>query len=119
MSTSPRTTGSTPLWPARSRVSQAWNHSPRDWATISGGTSTTAAAWAEAVGSSGASARAMLALLGAGLRRPAESAGRHVLDHTLAIKARGPILRDHPPEVQDRDPVGDLEDIVEVMRDHH
>src|SRR2546425_6298823 len=118
MSTRPRITGRTPLWPARSRVSQARNHSPSDWATISGGTSTTAA-WAEAVGSSGASARAMLALFVAGLRRPAVSAGRHVLDHALAVKARGSILRHHPAQVQDGDPIGDLEHIVEVVRDDH
>src|SRR2546430_14906264 len=79
MMTRPRTTGSTPLSPARRRVSQARNHSPSDWATISGGTSTIAAASADAVGSSGASARAMLFLAVA--RHPAGSAGRHVLDH--------------------------------------
>src|SRR5713101_8107042 len=117
MSTRPRTTGRTPLWPARSRAIQARNHSPRDWATISGGT--TMAASAEAVGStpdSGASARAILPLTIAGLRPATEGPGRHVLNRALAVKRRGTILRHHPAQVQDRDPVGNLEDIVEVVR---
>src|SRR3979411_921792 len=97
MSTRPRTTGSTPLWPARSRVSQARNHSPSDWATISGGTSTMAPASADAVGSSGTSTRAMgRPLVLAGLRRPAGDARRHVLDHALAVEGRGTRRDDHP-----------------------
>src|SRR6266516_2361966 len=120
MRTSPRTTGRTPLWPARSRASQARNHSPKDWATISGGT--TMAASAEAVGSirdSGASACAMLPLVIPGLHRTTVGAGRHILDHALAIKGRGAVFRHLPAQMKDRDPIRNLEDIVEVVRDHH
>src|SRR5256885_1413979 len=118
--TGPRSTGRTPLWPARGGASQAWNHSPKDWAAISGGT--TMAASAEAVGSirdSGASARAMLSFVTAGRRRTTVGARRHVLDHALAVKGRGAIFRHLPAQVENRDPVRNLEDVVEVVRDHH
>src|SRR5207237_1993500 len=118
----PAMTGSTPLSPARSRAIQARNQSPRDWATISGGSST-AAAWAAAVGSgadSGASACAIRRRLPVG-RPPSTTgaAGRHVVDHPLPVHGGRPILRHHPAQVQHGDPVRHLEDVVEVMRDHH
>src|SRR5437763_7629236 len=120
MRTSPRSTGRTPLWPARSRASQARNHSPKDWATISGGT--TMAASAEAVGStrdSGASARAMLPLVTAGWRRTTVGARRHVLDHALAVKGRGAIFRHLADHVDNRDPVRHLEALADVGLAHH
>src|SRR5205823_15105446 len=113
MITSPRMPGRTPLSPRRIRTIQPRNHWPSDWATISGGSSSSAASVA-AVGSgadSGASARAMRARLSIDTLSATGSAGRHVLDDTLAVKRRRTILRDHPPQVQHRDAVGDLEHI--------
>ena len=46
-------------------------------------------------------------------------AGGHVLDDVLAIEAAGLALDDQPAEIQDGDPVGDLEHVVEVVGDHH
>src|SRR2546423_7660767 len=122
MTAKPKTTGRTPLSPLRIRVAQARSHSLRDWAAISGGTSSWAASGA-AVGSradSGASARAML-LPVAFSARPVTTggAGRHVFDDTLAVKRRGTVLRHHPAKVEDRDPIRDLEHIVEVVRNDH
>src|SRR5439155_8657249 len=115
-------TGRTPLSPLRIRAAQALSHSRKDWAAISGGTSSWAAL-AAAVGSaadSGASALAMLLPVTISVSgRPTGGAGRHVLDDTLAVKCRCAVLRHHPAQVEDRDPIGDLEHVVEVVRDNH
>src|SRR3989440_8583763 len=116
-----RMTGRTPLSPLRMRVSQARNHSPSDWATSSGGTSSVAVA--AAVGScaaSGASARATLCSLGiASLTAAARGTGGHVIDNALPVEGGSAILGHHAAEMNHGNPVGYLEDVVEVMRDHH
>src|SRR5947209_3859853 len=120
MRSRPKMTGRTPLSPARMRTNHARNHSPSDWATISGGTAT--AASAAAVGSSAegsASARAILSALAIGAASPARSAGGHVIDDALAIEYGDLILGHHPPQMQDGNPVGNFEDVIQVMRDHH
>src|SRR5437773_7426496 len=117
-----RMTGRTPLSPLRMRVSQARNHSPSDCATISGGTSR-AAASAAAVGSgavSGASARAILCSLTIGsLTAAARGTGGHVIDDALPVEGRGTTLGHHSAEMHHGNPVRHLEDVVEVVRDHH
>src|ERR1700674_5221825 len=122
MMSSARMTGRTPLSPLRMRVSQARDHSPRDWATIPGGTSSVAACTA-AVGSgpaSGASARANLCSVTIRwLPGAAGGTGGHVIDHALPVERRDPALRHHAAEMHHGNPVRDLEDIVEVVRDHH
>src|SRR2546426_3802189 len=122
MTAKARMTGRTPLSPLRIRTAQARSHSLRDWAAISGGSSSCAAA-AAAVGSgadSGASARAMLLPVSIGGRARSTGGARcHVLDDTLAVERRGAVLRHHPAQVEDRDPIGDLEHVVEVVRDDH
>src|SRR5207248_6384779 len=120
--TSPRITGRTPLSPLRIRVVQARNHSPSDWATSSGGTSRVAASVA-AVGSgadSGASALARLASISVGtLDGATRGPGGHVVDDALAVEGGGALLDHQPAQVEDRDPVGHLEDVVQVVRDDH
>src|SRR5207302_9012178 len=111
----------TPLSPLRMRVIQARNHSPRDWATISGGTS--AAAAAAAVGSgacSGASARATLCSVTVGwLAGAARGAGGHVIDDGLPVVVRSPALGHHPAQVEHGNPVRHLEDVVQVVGDDY
>src|SRR5256886_11534570 len=117
-----RMTGRTPLSPLRMRVSQARNHSPRDWATSSGGTSRVAAS-AAAVGSgavSGASARATLCSVGIrSLPGAARRPGGHVIDDALPVEVRRPTLGHHETEMYHGDPNRLLEDVVEVLRVHH
>src|SRR5438128_1274446 len=112
----------TALSPLRMRVSQARNHSPRDWATSSGGTSRVAAS-AAAVGSgavSGASARATLCSVGIrSLPGAARRPGGHVIDDALPVEVRRPTLGHHATEMYHGDPIRHLEDVVEVVRDHH
>ena len=48
----------------------------------------------------------------------AQTPGRHVLDDALSVERRDVVLHHHPPQVQDGDPVGHGEDVVEVVRDH-
>ena len=43
--------------------------------------------------------------------------GRHVFDHALAVKVRCRPGHGQTPEVQDGDPVGHLEDVIEVVGD--
>src|SRR5207245_10049314 len=122
MMSSARMTGRTPLSPLRIRVSQARNHSPRDWATSSGGISIVAASSA-AVGSgacSGASARATFcSVIACWLPGAARGTGGHVIDDGLPIVVGGAALGHHAAEVHHGHPVSHLEDIVEVVRDHH
>src|ERR1700704_1201673 len=117
-----RITGRTPLSPLRIRVSQARDHSPSDWATSSGGTSMVAACTA-AVGSgavSGASARATLCSVPIRwLPGAARGTGGHIIDDALPVEGRGATLRYHPAEMHHGNPVRHLEDVVEVVRDHH
>src|SRR5438105_1767753 len=120
----PAMTGSTPLSPPLSRATQARRYSPRDWATSSGGTSTSAPSAAVGSGTcSGASIRAIRVLHGGGgrglRRRPPGTSGCHVLDDTLTVEGGRPVLRNHPAEMEHGDPVGDLEDVVEVVGYQH
>src|SRR4029077_21143681 len=122
MSSRARSAGRTPLSPLRIRVSQARDHSPSDWATSSGGTSMVAACTA-AVGSgalSGASARATRCSVTIHwLPATARGTGGHVIDDTLPVVGGGATLRHHPAEMHDGNPIRHLEDVVEVVRDHH
>src|SRR2546425_4878520 len=117
-----RMTGRTPLSPLRILVSQARNHSPNDWATSSGGTSRVAAS-AAAVGSgavSGASARATCCSVGIrSLPAAARRSGGHVIDDALPVEVRGATLGHHAAEMNHGNPVRHLEDVVEIVRDHH
>ena len=45
--------------------------------------------------------------------------GGHVLDDALPVEAGHRSLGHHPAEVEHGDPVGHLEDVVEVVGDHH
>src|ERR1039458_510121 len=132
------TTGSAPLSPLLTRTIWPCRYSPSDCATIPGGTREAAASGAAAVrstkGSIGGpssgtlppptgswSAFAMKRSFIARARPEgghAGSPGGHVLDDALAVEHRGPVLYRHPSQVQDRDPVGHGEDVVEVVGDH-
>src|SRR5690242_1171637 len=137
-----RITGRTPLLPLRTRSNEPRRYWPSDWATSAGGTSA-AATLASRVGSAvpaptvvpaGVSPGSALtgtsrfwtwvsALANSGrgrlVRPPVGGTGRHVLHHALPVEARGRPLGHHPPQVQHRDPVRDLEDVVQVVADHH
>src|SRR5579875_3574475 len=47
----------------------------------------------------------------------ADPPGRHVLDHALPVELRYGTFDDQPSEVQDGDPVGHGEDVVQVVGD--
>src|SRR5437868_1888978 len=119
MITSPRMTGRTPLSPARIRAIHAWNHCPSVWATISGGTSTAASAAAVGSSDSGASALATFFSITISTPRPGGRAGGHVVDDGLPIEGIGPILARHASQVEHRDSIGHLENVVQIVRDHH
>src|SRR5215472_1480239 len=131
-----RTTGRTPLSPLRSRSHQARRYWPSDWARSSGGTS--AAASGAAVRSTAVPAGVSPGSAVTGLSRsgdmgsalttggsgrlgrpPAGATCRHILHHALPVEVRGRPLDHHPPQVQHRDPVRDLEHVVQVVRDDH
>src|SRR5487761_1557828 len=52
-------------------------------------------------------------------RPPVGGTGRHVLHHALPVEVRNRTVGHHPPQVEHRDPVRDLEDVVQVVGDHH
>src|SRR5580700_3323857 len=52
-------------------------------------------------------------------RPPVGGTRRHVLHHALPVEVRSRPLGHHPPQVQHRDPVRDLEDVVQVVGDDH
>src|SRR5690348_1359433 len=136
-----RSTGRTPLSPLRTLSHQARRYWPSDWATSSGGTSAAASGAAvrsAAVVVSGSTAAVSpgtvvtgtspsgpmgSALVTGGAGRlgqpPVGATRRHVLHHALPVEVRSRPLRHHPPQVQHRDPVRDLEDVVQVVGDHH
>src|SRR6516164_1913456 len=128
-----RTTGRTPLSPLRSRSHQARRYWPSDWARSSDGTSAAASGAAvrssagvspgsavTGVSRSGAMGSALAAGRSGGLGRPPAGATcRHVLHHALPVEVRGRPLYHHPSQVQHRDPVRDLEDVVQVVGDDH
>src|SRR5262249_8550549 len=126
-----RTTGSTPLSPPRTRSHQARRYGPSDCARSSGGTSAAILASAVPVGGSPGSAVTgvsrsgdMHSALATGRsgrlgRPPVGATRRHVLHHALPVEVRSRSLGHHPPQVQHGDPVRDLEDVVQVVRDHH
>src|SRR5690242_16745002 len=136
-----RTTGRTPLLPLRTRSHEPRRYWPSDWAMIPGGTSAAATlvsrvrsavpAPAVPAGVSPGSALtgtsrfwpwvSALATGGRGrlVRPPVGGTRRHVLHHALPVEARGRPFGHHPPQVQHRDPVRDLEDVVQVVADHH
>src|SRR5437016_8240206 len=84
---------------------------------ISGGTSAWAASGAAV--RSAAPGTGSTTSVGSGSATAAKPSGCHVLDHALAVERRGLVLRDHPPEIEDSDPIRHLENIVQVVRDHH
>src|SRR3984957_16417088 len=136
-----RTTGSTPLLPLRTRSHQIRMYWPSDWARIAGGTSAAATlasrvrsavpALAVPAGVSPGSAvtgaprfwpsASALATCGSGwlVRPPAGGTRRHVLHHALQGEVPNRPFGHHPPQVQDRDAVGDLEHVGQVVADHH
>src|SRR5256886_954469 len=118
MATIAMTTGRTPLSPARIRATYARTYSPSDCATTSGGSSATAASGAAAVRSAGA-LPVMSAVFSGSATGAAQASCRHVLHDALPVEIRGLVLHRHASEVQDRDVVRDLEDVVQVVRDHH
>src|ERR1051325_8729301 len=112
----PRITGRTPLSPERMRSNHARKYSESDWATTAGGSSATAASeatvrsWPASIASAFCRASATAA---------AQASCRHVLDHALAVEVGSLVLDDQPAEVEDRNPVGDLENVVQVVGDDH
>src|SRR5579859_1200589 len=143
-----RTTGRTPLSPPRTRSHEARRYWPSDWARSSGGTSATdisgaatsatasasvwrgracafsAGGWPGSAVTGFSPSGAMgsdLATGGCGRlkRSPVGGARRHVLHHALPVEARGRPVGHHPSQVQHRDPVRDLEDVVQVVGDDH
>src|SRR5207302_5173546 len=112
MITRPTMTGSTPLSPLRIRKPHARTYSPRVCAAISGGSS--AAASGAAVRSAAASASEMLCL-GARATVAAQPSGGHVLDDALTVKCSGLVLHDKTPQVDHRDAIGDLKDVIQVV----
>src|SRR5579862_8007771 len=135
------TTGRTPLSPPRIRSNQARMYCPSDWARSSDGTS--AAERSGAAASSIVPASAVLAGVspgsavpgvsrswpmdsglatgGAGVtvRPPAGATCRHVLHDALPVEVRSRSFGHHPAQVQHRDPVRDLENVVQVVGDDH
>src|SRR5438445_5300959 len=118
MATIAMTTGRTPLSPARIRATYARTYSPSDCATTSGGSSATAASGAAAV-RSGATLSVISALFSGSATGAAQASCRHVLDNALPVEIRGLVLHRHAAEVEVRDVVRDLEDVVQVVRDDH
>src|SRR5580693_7522738 len=136
-----RSTGRTPLSPLRTLSHQPRRYWLSDWATSSGGTS--AAASGAAVRSTTVVASVTPALVSPGSAvtgtsrsgptgsvpatsgsgrlggPPVGATRRHVLHHTLPVEVPSRPLGHHPPQVQDRDPVRDLEHVVQVVGDHH
>ena len=136
MATRPRSTGSTPLSPPLMRpsvalhvVGKALRHRPR---RARAAAAPSGAAVRSTAASAGA-ARFAGGDLGMGVRRCHEMPpsrlsppGRHsappVVMYSTTLwrsKVDVVVLHDHPPEVEDRDPVSDREDVVEVVRDDH
>src|ERR1039458_645163 len=136
---SPSTTGSIPLSPLLMRSIWACKYSHSDCATISGGIRDAPPSGAavrstnESIGGStpgpdgappeagGGAACAMLDGSTASARPHcchAQTPGGHVLDDALSVEHRCSVLHHHPPQVQDRDPVGHGEDVVEVVGNH-
>src|SRR2546421_12814022 len=118
MATIAMTTGRTPLTPARIRATYARTYSPSDRATTSGGSSATAASGAAAVRSA-AALPVMSAVFSGSATGAAQASCRHVLHDALPVEIRGFVLHCHASEVEDRDVVRDLEDVVQVVRDDH
>src|SRR5579871_2243875 len=143
-----RSTGRTPLSPPRTRSHEARRYSPSDWARSSGGTSATDRSGAAASSTASASVwRGRACAFSAGVwpgsavmgfspsgamgsalatngcgrlgRPPVGGTRRHVLHHALPVEVRGRPLGHHPSQVQHRDPVRDLEDVVQVVGDDH
>src|SRR6516162_4683128 len=135
-----RSTGRTPLSPLRTRSHQARRYWPSDWAVSS---RTSAAASRAAVRSAAGVVSGSTAAVSPGTvvtgtspsgpmgsapvaggsgrlgGPPVGAARRHVLHHALPVEVRRRPLDHHPPQVQHRDPVRDLEDVVQVVGDHH
>src|SRR5256885_1000186 len=118
MATIAMTTGRTPLSPARIRATYARTYSPSDCATTSGGSSATAASGAAAVRSA-AALPVMSAVFSGSATGAAQASCRHVLHDALPVEIRGLVLHRHAPEVEDRDVVRDLEDVIQVVGDDH
>src|SRR5579859_2357796 len=143
-----RSTGRTPLSPPRTRAHEARRYWPSDWARSSGGMSATDRSGAAASSTASASVwRGRACAVSAGVwpgsavtgfspsgamgsalatngcgrlgRPPVGGTRRHVLHHALPVEVRGRPLGHHPAQVQHRDPVRDLENVVQVVGDHH
>src|SRR6516162_10757285 len=133
-------TGRTPLSPLRTLSHHARRYWPSDWAVSS---RTSAAASGAAVrsvtvvvsdttaavspgtvvtGTSGSGPMGSALVTGGSDRlgrSPVGATRRHVLHHALPVEVRSGRIGHHPPQVQYGDPVRDLEDVVQVVGDHH
>src|SRR5690348_9689723 len=107
-------TGRTPLSPALIRDPHARTYSLSDCATSAGGTSATTSG--TAVRSSFGSVVVSSASLDVSAIAAAQTSRCHVLHHALPVELRRVVLDDQTAEVHDRDSIGDLEDVVEVVR---
>src|ERR1700732_2039841 len=129
-----RSTGRTPLSPLRTLSHQARRYWPSDWATRARTLAAGAAVGPAAVvpagvspgsavtGTSGSGPMGSALATGGSGRRgrpPVGATRRHVLHHALPVEVRSRPVGHHPPQVQHRDPVRDLEDVVQVVGDHH
>src|SRR5581483_2377841 len=108
MTMMPPTIGRMPLSPPRTRTTHARTYSPRVSATTSGA----AISAASAAGST--SAGVSSTAIGCSCAEPVRAAGRHQLDDELAVELRGRTHRRHPPQIEDGDAIGHLEDVVHV-----
>src|SRR5690348_5600158 len=105
-------TGRTPLSPALMRDPHARTYWLSDCATIAGGTSATTSGTAVRSTSGAAFVRSASAIA-------AQTSRRHVLDHALPVERRRVVLDHQAAQVHDRDSIGDLEDVVQVVGDDH
>src|ERR1039457_2531112 len=132
MTIRPPTTGSTPLWPLRTRLNHAVTYSltPASGGTaISSGSSVT---WSAAVSSTiaGGAVTWPTCCLSVGVNSAprrcavdavlalAQHSGRHDLHSALSVIFRRGSAGDEPAEVEYRHAVGDRKHVVQVVRDH-
>src|SRR5690242_1466012 len=110
-------TGRTPLSPALMRDAHARTYSPSDWATSAGGTSATTSG--TAVRSSLSPVLVTSASLDVSAIAAAHASRCHVLHHALPVELGCVVLDDQTAQVHDGDSIGDLEDVIQVVRDEH
>src|SRR6267378_1969608 len=86
----------------------------------SGGRSATAASGAAVRSGASSGATSAMSALGGACATGAACASRgHVLDNCLQIERRSVVLNHEAAQVENSDPVGHLENVSQVVRDHH